>query len=103
MQPWRYSAVGLALFVILPALLAIDTIVRPAVAWRRIGRSRWPWLAAFAAAPVAVFVTGSYLPGLVVLVVSAFYLAKVRSVLDIATGVERASREPPQAPPANDP
>ena len=88
----RFAAVGFAVLYVLPLVLAVDALVRPRAAWRRIGRSKLLWVTAFAAAPVVGFTLRSPVPAVVVAGFSFFYLAKVRSLLDAATELELALR-----------
>ena len=52
-----------------------------------MGRSKWRWVAAFAFAPIASALATSFLPAVAIAPVSFFYLARVRSVLDVSTGL----------------
>ena len=81
----------MAVLFVLPGVLALDALSRPSGSWSRISRSRWRWIGIFLAAPVASLASGSFTPALVVAPFSFFYMARVRSVLDVATGLDGTS------------
>ena len=91
----RFFAAAFAVLFVLPVVLLVDVIRRPKGAWERVERSRWLWAAGFLAAPSLSAVTTSYVPAMAVLPLSAYYLARVRSVLDVSTGLDRAERQRP--------
>jgi hypothetical protein len=76
---------------VLPVLLTFDAGLRPTEAWDQIGRHKWRWVLAFLSAPTVSLVFKSQLPGLLVIPISFFYMAQVRSLLDVATGLAAAA------------
>ena len=88
----RFLAVAVAVLFVLPVVLLFDALLRPAGAWSRIGRSRWRWVAAFAFAPAASLAAGSFVPAIPIVAASCFYLARVRSLLEVSTGLALAEQ-----------
>ena len=78
----------MAAFYVLPAILAIDALSRPRSAWERAGRRKWIWVATFLAPVPLSVLAGSIIPAVVVAGASAFYMAKIRSLLDAAMILE---------------
>ena len=91
----RGLGLWIAVFYLLPLILAVEAAVQPRAAWRMAGQSRAVWIAAFAGGPVASMVTGLAWPALGSVIASAIWMAKLRSTLLIAAGVERERRRRP--------
>ena len=84
----RFFAAVVAVLFVLPVVLTVDALVRPRRAWHRVNRSKWRWIAAFLVAPVGSLLATSFVPAIMILPWSIFYMARVRSVLDVASGLE---------------
>jgi hypothetical protein len=91
----RFSAIAFAVLFVLPGVLTFDALLRPAEAFVRIGRSKWRWTVVFVAAPAVSFALRSFVPALVVVPFTAYYLARVRSLLDVSTGLALEERGRP--------
>lgn len=73
---------------VLPGVLVLDALGHSTEAWARVGRSRWRWIGAFVVAPLGSLAATSFLPAILVLPCSFFYLLRVRALLQVATGLE---------------
>lgn len=88
----RGLGIWIAVFYVLPFILTVEAVVQPRAAWQAIGQSRLLWLGIFVTGPVLSMTTGAGLPALGTLIASAYYMAKLRSTLLIASGIERERR-----------
>ena len=93
----RGLGVWIAVFYVLPVLLTIEGVLQPRAAWQTIGQSRWLWIGAFLGGPVVSMATLSMWPALATVVASFVFMAKLRSPLLIAAGMERERRKRPPA------
>jgi hypothetical protein len=91
----RGLGIWIAVFYVLPLLLATEGAVQPRAAWHAVGQPRLLWIAVFIGGPLASMMTLSTLPALGSVIASGVYMAKVRSTLLIATGIERERRKQP--------
>lgn len=83
------------MFYVLPFILAVEGAFQPKAAWHMVGQPRWLWIGAFVVGPVTSMLTGSTLPALATVVAAGIYMAKPRSTLLIASGIERERRKRP--------
>ena len=91
----RALGIGFALFYVLPLILAAEGAVQRRAAWVTAGHSRLLWMTAFVCGPGVSLATGSMWPAWGTAVASAFYMAKVRSTVLVAGGIERERRKHP--------
>jgi hypothetical protein len=95
----RGLGIWIAVFYVLPLILAVEGALQPRAAWKRVGQPRLVWLAAFVGGPVLTMATGWWPPAAVSAAASAVFMAKPRSTLLVAAGLERERRrqQPPGA------
>lgn len=88
----RGLGIWIAVFYVVPFILAVEALLQPRAAWQALAQSKLLWIAIFVAGPILSMTTGSSLPALGTVIASAFYMAKLRSTLLIASGIERERR-----------
>jgi hypothetical protein len=91
----RGLGIWIAVFYVMPLILAVEGAVQPRAAWQTAGQPRLPWIAVFIGGPVSSMITGSAWPALGTVIASAVWMAKLRSTLLIAGGLERERRRRP--------
>lgn len=91
----RGLGIWIAVFYVMPVILAIEGALQPRAAWRTVGQPRLLWIGVFVGGPALSMLTGSVWPAVGTLAASFFFMAKLRSALLIASGMERERRERP--------
>lgn len=91
----RALGISAAIFYVLPLILAFEGAVQPKAAWHKVQQSKLLWLTVFVTGPAASILTASTWPAAGTVVACAYYMAKLRSTLLIASGIERERRKHP--------
>lgn len=91
----RGLGIWIAVFYVMPIILAIEGALQPRAAWQTVGQSRLLWIGVFVGGPTLSMVSGSALPALGTVAASFVFMAKLRSPLLIAGGMERERRRRP--------
>lgn len=94
----RALGIGVAIFYVLPLILAVEGMFQPRAAWVTSGQPKLLWMATFVGGPAMSLTTGWMWPAWATGLASAFYMAKVRSTLLVAGGIERERRKRPPDP-----
>ena len=84
---------GLALALVgtvflFPLIAASDAWLRPRRAWLRTSQRRWFWGTAPTVLTLASLPLDTFLPSVLATAVAAYYLARVRPILTVATGLD---------------
>jgi hypothetical protein len=60
----RGLGIWIAVFYVMPIILAIEGALQPRAAWQTVGQSRLLWIGVFVGGPMLSMVSGSVLPAL---------------------------------------
>jgi hypothetical protein len=88
----RGLGIWIAVFYVLPMVLAVEAALQPRAAWQAVDQRRVVWLGIFLGGPVISMVTKSQWPALGTVILSFAYMARIRSSLLIGAGIERERR-----------
>ncbi len=91
----RGLAIWMAVFYVMPVILAVEGASQPRAAWQTVRQPRPLWIGIFLGGPLLSMVTGSVWPALGTVGASFLFMAKLRSPLLIAGGMERERRKKP--------